>query len=80
MKNNVKNLIEFIDHCPSCFSCDRECKKTVSGTWFYGIKRERILGSGGRKELLCYEKRKFYHSISFAKEGFSRVSHRGKPQ
>ena len=81
MENSVKNLIQFIDHSPSCFHVIENARKQFLGTWFYGIKRERILGFGGRKKLLCYE-RNGSSTIAFhlAKERFSRISHRGKPQ
>ena len=61
MKNNVKNLIEFIDHSPSCFHVIENARKQFLEYGFMELKEKD-------------------HSISFAKEGFSRVSHRGKPQ
>ena len=81
MKNNVKNLIEFIDHSPSCFHVIENARKQFSGTWFYTVRRKRTLEFRRRKKLLCYE-RNGSSMIAFhlAKEGFSRVSHRGKPQ
>ena len=62
MKNNVKNLIEFIDHSPSCFHVIENARKQFLEHGFTELEE------------------KFYHSISFAKEGFSRISYRGKSQ
>ncbi len=39
MENSVKNLIQFIDHSPSCFHVI-ENAKTVLGTWFYTVRRK----------------------------------------
>lgn len=55
-------------------------QKTVLGTWFYTVRRKRTLEFRRRKKLLCRTKWKFYDSIPSSKEGFSRISHRGKPQ
>ena len=79
MKNNVKNLIEFIDHSPSCFHVIENARKQFLEHGFMELKE---------KEYWDLEEGKSYFvtrngssiSISFAKEGFSRVSHRGKPQ
>ena len=79
MENSVKNLIQFIDHSPSCFHVI-ENAKTVLGTWFYTVRRKRTLEFRRRKKLLCRTKMKFYDSIPSSKEGFSRISHRGKSQ
>ena len=77
MKNNVKNLIEFIDHSPSCFHVIENARKQFLEHGFTELEEKEYWDL---EEGNCYEKWKFYDSISFAKEGFSRVSHRGKPQ
>ena len=44
MENSVKNLIQFIDHSPSCFHVIENAKKTVLGTWFYTVRRKKNIG------------------------------------
>ena len=79
MENSVKNLIQFIDHSPSCFHVI-ENAKTVLGTWFYTVRRKEHWNLEEGKSYFVEQKWKFYDSIPSSKEGFSRVSHRGKPQ
>ena len=40
MKNNVKNLIEFIDHCPSCFHVIENARKQFLEHGFMELKEK----------------------------------------
>ena len=77
MKNSVKNLIEFIDHSPSCFHVIENARKQFMDHGFIELKEKEYWNL---EELFCYKKWKFDHRISFAEKRFSRLSYRGKPQ
>ena len=66
MKNSVKNLIEFIDHSPSCFHVIENARKQFMDHGFIELKEKEYWN--------------FDHRISFAEKRFSRLSYRGKPQ
>ena len=49
MKNNVKNLIEFIDHSPSCFHVIENARKQFLEHGFMELKEKEYWA----KTLIC---------------------------
>ena len=80
MENSVKNLIQFIDHSPSCFHVIENAKKQFLEHGFIQLEEKEHWNLEEGKSYFVERNGKFYDSIPSSKEGFSRISHRGKPQ